>query len=100
MKRWSFGVLGLTFGGLSIGGGGGCAEAGAVRGEGVTETQQAIYKGTLDENAHPQIVDLVVPLNSGIGCTGSLTGSRVILTAAHCALTSNSSNAPLTTTLR
>jgi hypothetical protein len=95
VKRWSFGVLGLTFGGLSIGGG--CAEAGAVRGEGVTETQQAIYKGTLDENAHPQIVDLVVPLNSGIGCTGSLISSRVILTAAHCALTSNSADAPLTT---
>jgi hypothetical protein len=62
------------------------------------EAQQAIYNGKPDENAHPQIVDLVVPLSGGgIGCTGSLISSRVILTAAHCALTSNSSNAPLST---
>jgi hypothetical protein len=93
MARWGFGVLGLAFGGLSVGGG--CADPPAE--EGVTEAPQAIYKGTLDDNAHPQIVDLFVPLNSGIGCTGSLISSRVILTAAHCALTSNSSNAPLTT---
>jgi hypothetical protein len=92
---WGVGAKGFSASGESSQRGG-CVD-GQHSWETIELSEQAIYKGTLDNQAHPQIVDLFVPLNSGIGCTGSLIGSRVILTAAHCALTSNSSNAPLTT---